>query len=70
MEIKGDLGLWGDLHDPVGIELLDNGDFQTTSARQGGQLCHLAVFLSPCSLPPYCRDVLRDSGRELRIEGH
>lgn len=40
MEIKGDLGLWGDLHDPEGIELLGNGDFQTTSVRQGGQLCH------------------------------
>lgn len=51
MEIKGDLGLWGDLHDPVGIELLDNGDFQTTSVSQGGQLCHFDCSFSLSSLP-------------------
>lgn len=51
MEIKGDLGLWGDLHDPAGIELLDNGDFQTTSVRQGGQLCHFDCSFSLSSLP-------------------
>lgn len=72
MEIKGDLGLCGDLHDPVWVELLDNGDFQTLplSDREVSYVTLIAVFLSPRFLPPCRRDVLRDSGRELITESH
>lgn len=67
MEIKGDLGRGGDLHDPIRVELLDNGEFQTLplSDREVSYVTLTAVFLSPHFRPPCCRDVLRDSGRKL-----
>lgn len=72
MEIKGDLVPCGDLHDSVGVVLWHNGDFETLplSEREVSDVILTAVFLSPHFLPPCCRDVLSDSGRELITESH
>jgi len=72
MEIKGDLGLCGDLHDPIRVDLLDNGDFQTLplSDREVSYVTLTAGCLSPNFLPLCCVDVLRDGGRELITESH
>lgn len=61
LETKGDLGLHGDLHGPIRVELLDNADLQTLplSEKEVSYVTLTAVFPSPLFLLPRCKAVFK-----------